>query len=820
VVAGLTRKPDPERGLTVLALDEHALAWIASNSPGGGRLDLGARYLDKLAFRGSYEPEAEYMLVDGIGTLEHGHKDAGCILRLDWGGRIWIVDSHPLRSATRCHAGPTVVREGTGALPPPSVRLEGAAEGSELALAQMGGDLEPGMAWTRSLVWAKGRFFIVFDTFTANEPGLYKVRLTWPVLGDARITPSAFTSRQDGHTFTIASVDPARRSLVVDRSGLPCDGSPWAEYPHAKGEVTTYEQRRAAKLDAGDRMRFVNLLYAGPDNEPRDYRAVRVSDTLLSVDGPEGTEALVWIRPEGEGRRWLQADAALLAVGRDTLVAAGAIEVAYDGCAMKATRPVSIAFNLAAKKGTIRVDRPSRVTFEGWGLVVEGGRSARASLGESVYELAPGRYDCEWSAALRAPADLAADAPGLAIPTVPVPVRAVADFPHLERVFEYTPRVRPRAMELVRGRDDWRAVIGALDGTIFALDPDWGPVWDAGVPGAVSRIVSADLDGDGHDEIVAGTSEGELTVIACETPGAGSRPRTAPGDILWSRRLGGHRRRKGCVTALAARRLESGTGDESGSGAILAGTTEWLLYRFAPSGDRVWGRAMPGRTPVLIAVAETDGGPLVLAGCVHHASVAALDPAGEILWTNLDGTDGSNLWATALAVVDAGDAGPLAVYGTSGHRVAAIRLGGTGSGAERTVWSEDIGGEVRAIAMVPAGEDGSAAIVAASEYGDLVAFSPEGRRLWQQDSGLDVRTMVRASERPDDARLLAIADGGEMILVGAGGEGLAAARARGRVIDATSSRRDGADEFVILTDYELVALRAPEARPFQDSDDE
>jgi hypothetical protein len=373
-------------------------------------------------------------------------------------------------------------------------------------------------------------------------------------------------------------------------------------------------------------------------------------------------------------------------------------------------------------------------------------------------------------------------------------------------------------MTLVRGDDDWRAVVGALDGTIFALDPDWGPVWDAGVPGALTRLAAGDVDGDGHAEIVAGTTEGELTAIACQTPGAGPRPESAPGNILWSRRLGGYRRRKGCVTALAATRLVAG--GDSGSGAIIAGTTEWLLYRFAANGDRVWGRAMPGRAPVLVRLAETDAGQIVLAGCVHHASVAALDPAGEVLWTNLAGTDGSNLWATALAVVDAGQAGPVAVYGTSGHRVSAIRLEGSGGGRDRILWSEDIGGEVRSIAAVPADGDGAQAIVAASRYGDLVAFSPEGERLWQQDAGLDVKAMVRAGERPDDPRLLVIAEAGEMILIGAGGEGLAAGRVRGRVIDASSARRDGADEFVVLTDHELVALRAPEHGPCPDSDDE
>lgn len=140
---------------------------------------------DKLSFRRSFDPEDEYMLIDGIGMGSHGHFDTNCITRMTANSRIWLVDmSYAEGPNMRDHNAITVIRNGLGEKAPPLARLDAVADLDTIGLTQTSVPGYSGLDWRRHILWRKGEYFFVADELEALEEGEYNTRCYWRTLGE------------------------------------------------------------------------------------------------------------------------------------------------------------------------------------------------------------------------------------------------------------------------------------------------------------------------------------------------------------------------------------------------------------------------------------------------------------------------------------------------------------------------------------------------------------------------------------------------------------------------------------------------------------
>ncbi len=138
---------------------------------------------DKISFRENWEPDGQYLLLDGLGRGKHLHFDTNGIVTFVQDGERWLLDHDYLVRNTTEHSMLSVLRDGRSTKLVPS-----------LAGLTASGDL-PGMAathtyvkgyngvdWSRRLLWSKGKWFLVHDAVTAREAGDYDLNLTWKTI--------------------------------------------------------------------------------------------------------------------------------------------------------------------------------------------------------------------------------------------------------------------------------------------------------------------------------------------------------------------------------------------------------------------------------------------------------------------------------------------------------------------------------------------------------------------------------------------------------------------------------------------------------------
>src|SRR5690606_11500552 len=168
-------------GIKTVELDSVALAWFArrqGEGTGGKQLSDDC-YFHKMSFRKSFDPKDEYLLLDGVSGLSHGHNDGNSILRLNWKERIWLFDMDYFKLNTKFHNGVTVVRDGKQLDPPLVNRLDFVVDREQFGVSKSVAQSYNGADWERSIVWKKRNWFLIFDRIQAVEAGHYLLDGRW-----------------------------------------------------------------------------------------------------------------------------------------------------------------------------------------------------------------------------------------------------------------------------------------------------------------------------------------------------------------------------------------------------------------------------------------------------------------------------------------------------------------------------------------------------------------------------------------------------------------------------------------------------------------
>ena len=274
--------PEGLLGITALDLPEAALRWVQTCAPAGYGPEPAGRYFDKLSLRPGFAPDDEYALLEGVGTFCHGHEDTNAILRLTWRNRAWLADGDYIRAAPRFHNSVTVLRDGAGVLDPPGdgvvipplARLTVERDEEGLGIVQSEAAGYNGLDWRRNLVWRKGRYLAVVDELICREPGDYRCRCLWRVVGDVDGGRERLRLRQGEAELFLLCADDSAAEIVED------PGGPWGGYPHHRGPLHVVHRKVHRRLREGESILFAHVFtpHGGIEVESPGSGGLRIRD--------------------------------------------------------------------------------------------------------------------------------------------------------------------------------------------------------------------------------------------------------------------------------------------------------------------------------------------------------------------------------------------------------------------------------------------------------------------------------------------------------------------------------------------------------------
>ncbi len=204
------KRPDRHAGVRVFPLDAQLYEYTRRSpfyneplTPPNVPPDAA---VDKIAFRESWDKNAQYMLLDGYSRGKHLHYDGGAIIELVDRGRRWLIDHDYLTRNTTEHNMLSVIRDGRSTQLVPSCAGLVCKSDVGRRIGLVGTEVRDycGVDWRRYIFWKKGDAFVVMDRMTAQRDASYDLDLVWKVedRGDERLV--------DDGTF------------VVPRFSVPC----------------------------------------------------------------------------------------------------------------------------------------------------------------------------------------------------------------------------------------------------------------------------------------------------------------------------------------------------------------------------------------------------------------------------------------------------------------------------------------------------------------------------------------------------------------------------------------------------------------------
>ncbi|HCU36442.1 MAG TPA: hypothetical protein DGT21_13630 [Armatimonadetes bacterium] len=190
--------PEDHIGLHVVPADELYFGTALRKTEG---VELSEAF-DKMTFRGGFDPDDEYLMIDGVAGGSHSYDDANTIGEFSANSRRWLCEIDIFNGPTMAfHNAVTVARDGLGDPEvPQAAQMVRKDSGDGWAYAATRLPNYSGVGWTRHILWQPEDYTIVLDEMTAKEPGDYSFVLGWRSLGQPSLQPGAFETRQDAVT--------------------------------------------------------------------------------------------------------------------------------------------------------------------------------------------------------------------------------------------------------------------------------------------------------------------------------------------------------------------------------------------------------------------------------------------------------------------------------------------------------------------------------------------------------------------------------------------------------------------------------------------
>ncbi|MFO8079264.1 MAG: hypothetical protein R6V07_03055 [Armatimonadota bacterium] len=606
---------------------------------GGGVLDpvylpeepTGDGAFNKVALREAWGPDRQYLLISGMKRDGHSQNDVNAVVNLTDNGKMWLVDhEYGLRRGAD-HSGIVAMQDGAFREPASQAVVEEIADfpaSGALGTTVRLGDL----SWKRNILWLKGGWYAVIDDLTATESAEYVLRASWRGLGEEQLRADRMILTQGDERYAV--ITDGDGSLDIQRVPFARDSAWRAFYGDVDPVAKVFRDDRAVDLQAGEVARYAALLAPGAaeaDIVRLDGPAVAVTagaETWIAATGPFALDGVEFVGQQ-----------AIIGTGAITVVAATSLTVS-DEVLLAGEQPVSITVDLASGEAQLADgSEPAAITWRGADVRLTADVATAldvAGLSEALGDRAGPTLMAAFEAKR---ARLAQDAPEPSYEGVEALASVQLDSP----VVALAPA-------------DAGAVVGLEDGAVVVLDADNEPLWRWEAEAPIAAVTGVDLDGDGADEVVAGSEDGQVTALR-------------GGDVLWQFAM----RPSDRASYTHAKMFATGDLDQDGSVEILAvgpflhclnadGSEAWQDYysywrdMWRTDGECVSVSDLTGDGKLEVIISYVDG----------YSGTRTLDADGEALMPERDqfasphidhGVPAANLGAD----IDGDDVGDVAV---------------------------------------------------------------------------------------------------------------------------------------------------------------
>ncbi len=911
--------------------------------------------VDKVVMRESFDPEDQYLLLDGLNNGGHKHYDGNSISRMADNGRIWIADASYMNSLPKYHSTVIALKDGRSATLPPFCEMEHMRDTPKTGFSETTLRDYAGVDWHRNIIWRKGEWFVVADEMQAKEAGDYSFRVLWQTIGNVTLEADGIDIEQAGQHCAIRMTEDLRFTVHND----PVYGANWGAYEFIDDPVVrTLTGIWNGRLEAGEQVTLFTLLHASGE-EPSPLHLTRLQDNGVAISGGPDATAIVAV---GGAEGLMELGDVGTITGNAMLIEPGCFagfdvsEVEYMGMMMP--MPGNQDMEMALGKGDILM----------WdaGRSAEGQPSGYRDYSEEVAMLTDvavvGMIDQAMAATrpIEPPAVPGGEAPalaelwsyrenlenylltgnrsafeaveaGLQISCDPEPMErnvfGAADAPtntlnniidgvllqtdggvqwdddqpvtidlHLDGIYDidavvvkawfatssskdklfqlgravieasddgFAADTRPlvdfadeevygnwgapghaphtyRFDELDTHAKDFRLTLTPRPGTAIylaevevwgdreGLELDAATMAERGLPvHTFTDMWASDVDGDGADEVIAGSSNGKVYLFESDGTVAWSSPTAGPVNVVCAADLRG-----------------------DGEIAIIAGTNEATVEAFDAAGEQLWAYEIAqykgaGRVRDVFPADLGGTGAQSVIVSADSWRYYALDAAGTLLWqyesvrkgragtaADLDGDgkqeiicgteyywwsgvdgEGNKLFgystrtgpgANDVTVADiTGDGEPEVLFGGEDGNIHVVSTAG------KLLWQFATGDEITSVATVGP-EDGTQTLIAGSRIFNLYAFDGQGEATWVTDMGYPVMDIATLQRTGAQAIAATMGDGATCIVDPTDGTitGKFAAAGAGMVLIAADLDGDGNDEIVLSSrDGNLTAIR-------------
>ncbi|MCB9152099.1 MAG: FG-GAP repeat protein [Caldilineaceae bacterium] len=682
------------------------------NSFEGDKILPAAAAYDKVVFRRDFDPESEYLLLDGLAVGGHKHYDCNALIRLTALGRIWLTDGDYYCSAPNFHSGVLPLRNGETSAMPPFTWCDFVVDLPNSGFSRTTVKGYGGTDWERNIMWRKGRYFLVADVMRAQAEGDYDFRALWQVIGETTLDGQQLTIRQQDRQLDLINLDGATLSTAIDRYNT----AHWDTYAHADPTLTILRQNRSCSLEKGEVAIMLNILH--PHAEITPSLATRhIGQGSVLVDEPEG---LTWlgVRTAAPLTSPCHTDAAILTV---TPYACSLVRATYFGCAAEANaptepdlffcaeHPIDIAFDWARGQGTVTATLPTLLTFYGLdaaAVTVDGEERAVRHQAETVtFSVPPGRHTLAFLA-YQAPPSASNVSTALAAAWHASTTATTAKAANAASATIQSPstwQLTDGTFTTVAAVGDGHVVAGTTDGVVRLIKMDGAIVWQQQVNGAVTAVTSAQF-GETGTVIAVGTNEATVTLF------------TLAGATLWRYAVPFYKR-LGIVRTLVAADINGDGVDE-----IIVGAENWHHYVLDQQGNKRWHfESVHASTATAVADIDNDGQPELLAATEYNWWFAVSNQ-GQKLWQhNTIGGMGVTHVATARQL----DGSALVAFGCRDGTVQVVDAAGKLRFVLRTADT------ITGLAAADINGDGAEELLVASVMQNTYAVNGSGEILWR-----------------------------------------------------------------------------------------
>ncbi len=330
-------RPDDCTGLTIVPMDPLVYNVWETNPKlikEQGRSDKPPhapieKCFDKLSFRTGWDPDDEFLLIDGLGHFSHSYADAMELILYARYGLSFIVSEHGIQyPEPENHSMVTITRDGEmGDIPgwAEILKAEYDAEGNGYVSLRL--EDFAGADWVREVHFRPGVGVVINDTITATKPGQYSIKTHLRVPGHASLEDNTLVSHRQSPTagaveFRLSGLSSEGTAFRVDeqdlslwhrtRPGLSeippesCSVTAWRRRYHIEETcLSIFSGRIALALEPGESVSFTQFAQALGKNDAQYEIVPEEGAVTLSGNGQS------WKLPlSGRGERKKSSDSA------------------------------------------------------------------------------------------------------------------------------------------------------------------------------------------------------------------------------------------------------------------------------------------------------------------------------------------------------------------------------------------------------------------------------------------------------------------------------------------------------------------------------